>query len=571
VEVYTSQDLQALPARNLAEALNYMPGVDIQNDGPLGQPASVSIRGSDSRQVLVMIDGIPFNTQLSGQANLSKIPITDVERVEVIKGGASSVWGASLGGVINVITKSPGTTTVPQGHLTTSFGQFDTTQNSLDLNGKLGNLSYSTFGSYLNAHGNLADSRTREIKNYTKLNYDFNQTTSVNASFGYSGAHLIYGPTPTGYMFNMPYVSRYGQVQLKVDKGENVFTAAYKLNDQVITSNQEIIPTDYNIFANSHDLYQGVSVNDVYKFSNDQILTTGLDSDWHVLKSSSYLTRSEGVHSQAPYANLLWRVQDWDFIPAVRFDDNSYFGSQLSPGFGVVYHVPGWEEGLVRVKASRVFSAPPLMWLYNNSSLYGVVPNPDLKAERANMYEIGTEGNLFVPGLKGQLNLYRSDVNDAISLARVDPVNYLYQERNFEKFVRQGGEVRLDYAMTKRWSVFTAADFNDVRNEQTHKIVRGDPGMSRESFKGGSSYVLPFGLKVALEGRYNRWSSDPGQANDRKPIFDLKLTQDFKNIRPGLDLEIFFNVYNLTNSSYWSDPTFPLPGRNVEGGVTVSF
>jgi outer membrane receptor protein involved in Fe transport len=95
--------------------------------------------------------------------------------------------------------------------------------------------------------------------------------------------------------------------------------------------------------------------------------------------------------------------------------------------------------------------------------------------------------------------------------------------------------------------------------------------MSRESFKGGSSYVLPFGLKVALEGRYNRWSSDPGQANDRKPIFDLKLTQDFKNIRPGLDLEIFFNVYNLTNSSYWSDPTFPLPGRNVEGGVTVSF
>lgn len=580
VEVFTSQDLQALPARNLAEALNYMPGVDIQNNGPLGQSTAVSIRGSTSPQVLVMVDGIPFNTQLSGQANLSEIPIEDIQRVEVIKGGASSVWGPSLGGVINVITKSPGTTVVPQGHLTTSFAQFDTTKNSLDLNGKLGNFSYSTFGSYLNSHGNLADSRTREIKNFTKFNYDFNQTTSMSASFGYSGAHLLYGPANDfgdSVFITQSYISRYGQTQLKVDKNENVFTAAYKFNDQEMTSREYDSTIDWDLvpLTISHDFYQGLSVNDVYKFSDERILTTGLDSDWHVLKSSSYLTQSEEVASQAPYANLLWRIQNWDFIPAVRFDNNSHFGSQLSPSFGVVYHVQGWQDGLIRAKASRVFSAPPLMWIYNSDSFYGVVPNPDLKAERANMYEIGTEGNLFVPGLKGQLNLYRSDVSDAISLTCIsacdDPVNSIYQKRNFEKFVKQGGEVRLDYAITKPWSVFAAADFNDVRNEQTKKIVRGDPGMSRESFKWGSTYTSSFGLKGSLEGRYNRWSSDPGQANDRKPIFDLKLTQDFKNIRKDIDLDVFFNVYNLTNSSYWADPTFPLPGRYVEGGVRLSF
>ena len=443
VEVLTSQDLQALPARNLGEALNYMPGVDIQNSGPLGQVTSVSIQGSDSRQVLVMVDGIPFNTQLSGQANLSEIPIDDIERVEVIKGGASSVWGPSLGGVINVITKSPGVDTQPHGNFTTSFAQFDTTQNSLSLNDKIGNLGISSFGSYLNSHGDLADSRTREIKNFTKLNYDFNQTTSVTASFGYSGAHLLYGPTPGDYpsLINQPYISRYGQIQLKVDKSDNVLTAAYKYNDQNVTYSTY----DYTLGQNdappmiSHDLYQGLSVNDVYKFSVDRILTTGTDADWHVLKSNTYLTQPEEVASQAPYANLLWRIQNWDFIPAVRFDDNSHFGSQLSPGFGVVYHVPGWEEGLIRIKASRVFSAPPLMWIYNNDSYYGVAPNPDLKAERANMYEIGTEGKFFVPGLKGSLNLYRSDVTDAISLVCIDPINYIYQEQNFEKVCQARG------------------------------------------------------------------------------------------------------------------------------------
>ena len=87
------------------------------------------------------------------------------------------------------------------------------------------------------------------------------------------------------------------------------------------------------------------------------------------------------------------------------------------------------------------------------------------------------------------------------------------------KFVRQGGEARLDYAILKQWSVFTAADFNDVRNEQTREIVRGNAGagMARESFKWGSSYTFPFGLKVNLDGRYNRWSSDP-MAPRAKPM-----------------------------------------------------
>jgi len=568
VEVFTQEDLQALPAQNLAEALNYMPGVNIFNNGPFGQVTSVSIQGSDSRQVLVMVDGVPFNTQLSGQANLSEIPLEDIQQIDVIKGGASSAWGSSLGSVINVITKSTGTTTQPQGQLTTTFGQFDETKNSLNINGKTGNLSYFSFGSFLNAHGNLADSHTREIKNFTKLNYDFNRDTSLMADFGYSGAKLLYGPTG-GVIYSQPYISRYGTLQVNAGQDENKMSAAYKINDQDIAFEMFNSTSRAQIFSTlSHDFYQGVSLKDVYDINSNGVWTTGIDSDWHLIKSSTYLTKPQGLNTDAPYTNLDWRIKEWDIIPGVRYDYNSRFGSQLSPSFGVVYHVPGWHDGLIRAKAARVFNAPALLWIYNSNQAFHVDPNLDLKAERANSYELGTERSLFIKGLKGELDLYRSDVRNAIGTA-LDNNGFL-QQQNYKKFVRQGLEARLDYTMNMQWSIFIAGDFNDVVNEETNRIFR-DTGVARQSFKWGTSYQWPCGFKVSLEGYYNRWGTSAGEPNDRKPIFDVHLTQDIDHVMPDVDTEIFFNVYNITNSSYWSSPTFPLPGRYVEGGVSVKF
>ncbi|MBI4309015.1 MAG: TonB-dependent receptor [Candidatus Omnitrophica bacterium] len=295
VEVFTAEDLHGLPARNLAEALNYMPGVDIQNNGPFGQATAVSIRGSNSRQVLVMVDGIPFNTQLSGQANLSRIPLENVAQVEVIKGGDSSAWGSSLGGVINVITKPPGTGPKPHGRLTTSFAQFAAAKNSLELDGKAGAAGYSAFGSFLHADGHLADSRTQEIKNFTKVKYDFNPSTDISASFGYSGAQLRYGPTNAGRIFDQPYISRYGAVELKTDTMEHRVSTAYKYNDQDITTDTYNSSTGARVSSTvSHNFYQGLSFNDVYEWHSDRTLTMGMDFDWHALKSSNYLTKAQG-------------------------------------------------------------------------------------------------------------------------------------------------------------------------------------------------------------------------------------------------------------------------------------
>ena len=107
VTVLNREDLDNLPAHDVAEALAYVPGVFIDQIGGLGSQATISIYGSDVRQVGVFIDGVPLNLLANPLTDLSRTPLDRVDRIEVYKGDASSAWGSALGGVVNIITKEP--------------------------------------------------------------------------------------------------------------------------------------------------------------------------------------------------------------------------------------------------------------------------------------------------------------------------------------------------------------------------------------------------------------------------------------------------------------------------------
>ncbi|MDP3731891.1 MAG: TonB-dependent receptor plug domain-containing protein, partial [Candidatus Omnitrophota bacterium] len=167
--VINADEIKQLPAQNLGEALNYIPGIYIEPRRGFGRATSLSIQGSDSRQVRVMIDGIPLNTQASGQVNPAKFPIESVARIETIKGAASSIWGSSLGGVINVITKDTGDTLIPKGSVTTSFAGFRTKKDSFDLSGKVADFGYYLFSSYMESGGKGSRDDVLEKKAFGKI------------------------------------------------------------------------------------------------------------------------------------------------------------------------------------------------------------------------------------------------------------------------------------------------------------------------------------------------------------------------------------------------------------------
>jgi vitamin B12 transporter len=133
VAVVTAAEIRDMNAHTLAEVLNRVTGVFVQFFGV--HPGATALphiqgsgetnpfrRGSEERHVTVLVDGMPWSSQTSG-ALLDTIPVGIIDRIEVVKGPASSAWGSSLGGVVNVITKQPGRTPVPSGAVQGSYGE----------------------------------------------------------------------------------------------------------------------------------------------------------------------------------------------------------------------------------------------------------------------------------------------------------------------------------------------------------------------------------------------------------------------------------------------------------------
>lgn len=566
-DVYSEEEIENFPAASLDEAIKYMPGVDISVNSQFGQSGSLSIHGSDSRQVLVLVDGIPFNTQLSGQANPAIIPLDYFDHIEVIKGASSSAWGSSLGGVINVITKDAGDTDIPHGEFQSTFAEFSSTKNSLQLSGKVAELGYFISGSYFETDGIKSRSDVQDNEFFGKVAFPASDNVKLTGVFGYSGAYVHAGVNSNGRWYSFPYISRYGKLDMDYQESDCHFNIAYKYNDQDVIGDSYTASTGALLNSSvSHNVYHGISLTASFNFIEDNVMVFGSDFDWHELKSNIYLSESKDINMQAPYLNYTFKWNNWDFIPGVRYDHNQQFGSQTSPSMGIIYHFKDERNTRIRAKVSRAFNAPPLLWIYNDNPALYVGPNPDLVAERATVYEVGVDSRVFSK-LNAKLDLFSADVKDA--LARIFDGG-VFKYDNFKKFRRQGVELSLDYDINENISLCATGAFTDVENKETGETVR-DADIARQRFSLSGNYHNKKGFSFSLYGRYNRWSSQPDEANDRKVILDAKFRQELKNVKGDVDLEIFLNIYNVTNSKYWSDPDYPLPQRYFEGGFSFKF
>ncbi|UCC95762.1 MAG: TonB-dependent receptor, partial [Candidatus Omnitrophota bacterium] len=184
VSVITSDDIEEGAIFGLDEALDMLPSVDVWEQGSLGATKSLHIRGVTSEQVLVLVDGRPLNTPRDAFADLNEISLGNVERIEVLRGPASSMYGSNaVGGVVNVITKrgtdESGTT------LTTKFGSFATKNVMFSHGNKLKNFDYFISYDYISSHGHRDNSDYLAHTLDAKLGYELSEEHDVTFSTGY--------------------------------------------------------------------------------------------------------------------------------------------------------------------------------------------------------------------------------------------------------------------------------------------------------------------------------------------------------------------------------------------------
>lgn len=565
ITIITAKDLSLMPVNDLAEALNMATGVDLQPAGHFGYPATVSIQGCNPQHVRLMVDGIMLNSQGRAFGDPSQIPIENVERIEIIKGTGSSAWGSSLGGVINVITKSPSGNRPIQGTIVPSigWGDYGFNKTTMEASGKIDKFGYIIGASNLDTDNKFRPNSAISSQKFdSKLVYSLSPQLNLEASYHYSGADIGgYEFKDLGYGENLFSFIRYGAFKLSVapQKEFNV-SAAFKFSNQDNKVEQFLLPDKTPIAKNaSKDIFTGVDLQSTIMPAKNQTLSLGTDLGRDEL-NADMMADKETLRRQGYYANYLINLGSMFSISAgERYDKNTSYGDYYSPSAGIVYHLPIAESNL-RLSWARAFNAPPLIYKFISGNPF-LAPNPNLRAEKSPaVYETGIDAKP-IKELWLKFAYYRAEIRDLVDY---DFVNGIMA--NIGRVRRQGMESEVKYTFNKELQLLGGWSLNRIEDLETSTIVQGS-GAARVTYNLGLNYIFMNMMTINIKGNYHFWNeSIASQPNDRKFIWDTRL-----NFASGNQSQIFISVTNILDSTHWLNKLLPLPGREMEVGLRYSF
>jgi len=413
ISVITSDELALLGALTVADALRVLPELRIKQSGGPGSLTTVSIRGSSSAQVLILLDGVPLNRPDQASVDLSTLPIQNVERIEVLRGPFSAIYGsAALGGVINIVTRA-----APLSLVSTRVGSYGLTGNLLSIGGRTGNLTYLVQG-ILNASGGFApDTDFSNTTTMAKLRWqtadDAAATLTLNRLWHATGAP---GPVPTAPGEPaQDLLARLREDRTLVDlswrsgkaDGPGILARFYYLDDTV----------NFNgpAFAfQSEDAARlwGVQAQVVLVPWSGHLLTLGGEYQGQTI---AHTDNVPSPFSNQGYDLAFYLQDDWQIASGillslgVREDSFQTYGSQVDPRIGVVVVLT--DRLNLRAGAGRTFREPTFDELAPTFS-----GNPSLQPETAWSYDLGVEFAL-APGLALHLTGYYTDATNLITSA----------------------------------------------------------------------------------------------------------------------------------------------------------
>ncbi|TKI03421.1 TonB-dependent vitamin B12 receptor BtuB [Martelella alba] len=435
--VVTREDIVRGQITSVAEALSRLPGVDIAQNGGLGQQTSLFIRGTNSSHALVLIDGVRLNQAgISGSVDLSQIPLSLVQRIEYIRGPRSAVYGSdAIGGVINIITtrEHPGTT-LSAGMGSHGYQSYDgSTQQRLGENTVAtvaGNYTYTRgFDVKANLPDNYGDpaqpdrdgfmSKTLyaavdhifsdRFSGYART-YGFDNRTAYDGDYSYSDPNH-----PDALLDTRQLYSRTYDTGLRFREGGYASQLSFSYNH---TKDYNYDPK-YGPYSDSATLDDSDQYN--VQWGNTLRIAHGTASaglDWQKQTTepgTDYLTDGHEQRNTGIYATTQQLFGPVTLEGAVRGDDNSQFGWH-----GTWQTSAAWEfiEGYRLIGSyGTAYKAPNLGQLY--SAYYG---NANLDPEESKQWEGGVEG--LTGPLDWRISAYRNDIDNLIDY---DTASQTYQ------------------------------------------------------------------------------------------------------------------------------------------------
>ena len=552
ITVVTAADIEALNAHTLADVLVTVAGIQLEMLRTPGSVANLEVQGSNFNHILVLIDNVPINNLADNYPDISAVPVQMIERIEIVKGAASSSWGSALGGVINVITKSPGRDRPAGGMASGSWGSRGTADGRGELSGTRNRFGYYLNGGKLRSDGLLPNNMVDLNNFYGKLSYELPASGSVTLTTGFVGGS-------SGQLAAPPADPKPGAlVNQETSQLISTLSTQYRFSDSLtmdaagrikryVAEIKARSTTDNSLMKDSRDeeADSGASVKLSWR-GETQILVAGVDYDHVKAHMNSPLVQADLLNAAADrigvYLNDTLTLGDFAVTPSARFDHTGSGGDLFSPSLGFTYALS--ENSLLRAYTARGYSLVSL--------------NRDDTTEKVWTSQVGFE-SAEIPFLWLKGTLFRNDtwnVNDAATSQKL-------------RQLKQGGELEGRSLPYHGASLSLGYTFIDARDGDAGTVLKTVP---RHTLNLGMKYEDSRYLRALLTGRYIDWNADGAGLGGRygAVIWDLHLGKTIKYSEHG-QIELFFSVRNIFNGEQAVYGAYKNPGRWVDGGVRCAF
>jgi iron complex outermembrane receptor protein len=571
ITVIKGESFQNLPVHSLDELLRYVPGIEVQQRGPQGTQSDLLIRGGTFQQVLVIIDGIRLNDPLTGHFN-SYIPITpsEIDRIEVMKGAASAIYGSdAVGGVIHIITKtfsqqhhkntlSVSATAGEYGLLNVNAGGYYH-KNKLALSaGVLSNNASGQLQRGINGyfHNNtLSGSLKYQIKKWQvglQSSYDKRDFAAQNFYTAFTSDTATEKVTTWWNHIKAAY--SHNRDQLSVDAGYK------KVNDEY-DFNKAAVPN-----LNKSSVLQSVAVY-TRTITPRTKLTVGSQFINRSIKSND--RGDHAVNTLAGFVLLHQKFGNHFHIsPAIRYEKS------FIPQLNLSYRI---KKILLRASGGKTIRDADFTERYNNYGktlvTSGNIGNDALEAESSWTFEIGAD--YFVADhLKLSATFFAKYYDDLI-----DWVNTPYADMPRKNNLSPSG----NYFLAKNISELTTTGIETSVQYQS-KSFNGNIGVTILNSSATSSlyisshakWILNYSLlyhykflRVAVNGLYKKRQSLSGNAS----LASLSSDYYVMNVRLGATIKKFHwfvQTDNMLDRHYADRFGVPMPGRWLSSGLTIS-
>jgi len=552
VSVIDREEIEAAGASTLPALLAQQPGLQIVTNGGLGKTTSVFTRGTNAGHTLLLVDGIPLGSATLGQPSFHNLPLEQIERIEILRGPASSLYGSdAIGGVVQLFTKQGEGPAKPEAFI--GAGSYGAWQAAAGISGGTEMVSYSLRAAKLKTEG--WDATTPKIAN-TSRDRDGYENTSWNGRIAVMpvkghefGATFLSADSRNHYDGGGPTADTYNDDETRVwslyAKNRFLPTWTSTLRYGESEDRSENFAPGRSLFATRQT--QWTWQNDL-KLPLGSLLLAYEDLHQAVDSTTAYAVKERSVRSlvagwQARIGQHAWQV-------AQRYDDNSQFGGKTTGSLAYGYRI--LPTLTLRVAVGTAFKAPSFNDLYYTSP-WGSHGNPNLQPETARNREVGLDW-FGASGARLAWTHYDNRIKNLI--AWQDTGGWVYVPFNVGRARITGDSITGSH----QWGAWNAQASLDLMSPYDEASGKRLPRRAAQQAKARIAYAPgAWGVGAEIISVGKRYDT----AAETREMARYELVNLFGHYRLGRELTLEGRLDNLFDKKYETAWGYANPGASL--------